>query len=72
MEAATGAMRAIMDRLSQDKCEKLASITEQDLQVCDPCGDSASSEIDIYSYMLHGHNPLHEQSGGTFTETSNI
>ncbi|XP_071540562.1 HEAT repeat-containing protein 3 [Panulirus ornatus] len=33
LEAAAGAMRAIMDRLSRDKCEKLASISEQDLQV---------------------------------------
>lgn len=33
LEAATGAMRAIMDRLSQDKCEKLAAITQEDLKV---------------------------------------
>ncbi|XP_042238930.1 uncharacterized protein LOC121877311 [Homarus americanus] len=33
LEAAAGAMRAIMDRLSQDKCEKLAAITQADLKL---------------------------------------
>ncbi|XP_045601553.1 HEAT repeat-containing protein 3 isoform X2 [Procambarus clarkii] len=33
LEATTGAMRAIMDRLSQDKCEKLAAITQEDLKL---------------------------------------
>ncbi|KAK7082899.1 hypothetical protein SK128_002158 [Halocaridina rubra] len=33
LEAATGAMRAIMEKLSQDTCEKLSEITQQDLKI---------------------------------------
>ncbi|XP_042884835.1 HEAT repeat-containing protein 3-like isoform X2 [Penaeus japonicus] len=40
VEAAAGAMRAVMDRLSQDKCEKLAGIMQEDLQLIFEAGVS--------------------------------
>lgn len=40
LEAAAGAMRAIIDRLSQDHCDKLESITQQDLQLIFQAGVS--------------------------------
>ncbi|XP_063844493.1 HEAT repeat-containing protein 3-like isoform X1 [Scylla paramamosain] len=40
LEATAGAMRAIIDRLSQDHCDKLASITQQDLQLIFQAGVS--------------------------------
>lgn len=40
LEAAAGAMRAIIDRLCQDNCDNLASITQQDLQLIFQAGVS--------------------------------
>ncbi|XP_066960921.1 HEAT repeat-containing protein 3 isoform X1 [Macrobrachium rosenbergii] len=42
LEAATGAMRAIMEKLSQDKCEKLAKISLQDIKVILEAGVSCT------------------------------
>ncbi|XP_063604492.1 HEAT repeat-containing protein 3-like [Penaeus indicus] len=40
VEAAAGAMRAVLDRLSQDKCDKLAGIMQEDLQLIFEAGVS--------------------------------
>lgn len=42
VEAAAGAMRAVLERLSQDKCEKLAGIMQEDLQIIFEAGVSCS------------------------------
>lgn len=42
LEAATGAMRAIMEKLSQEKCEKLAKISLQDIKVILEAGVSCT------------------------------
>lgn len=43
LEAAAGAMRAIMEKLSQDRCEKLADITQEDLKVILEAGVSCTT-----------------------------
>ncbi|XP_064116239.1 HEAT repeat-containing protein 3-like [Macrobrachium nipponense] len=42
LEAATGTMRAIMEKLSRDKCEKLAEISLQDIKVILEAGVSCT------------------------------